>query len=74
MRALYAWGFLVTQIGILIALWLGAYFMARIGRKLDRDHTDRELLRQFLVRASNTALAAMDAVHPATIRDDCDGS
>ena len=63
------WIFLMTQIGIMFALFAGALIMMKINKKLDRDHTDRDLLRSFLIEQSNRALAAAQAVDPMMAHD-----
>lgn len=63
------WVFLLTQLGILIALCLGAVMMWRLNRKLDRDQADRDLLRGFLMKNSDQAVADAQAVDPEKLRD-----
>lgn len=65
MRAFYAWAFLLSQLGIMSALCFGAVFMARIGRKIDREHGEWALLRKHLMHESDKAREAFEAVDHA---------
>ena len=67
--ALVRWLFLGTQLGIMFALIAGVIVMLKMNQKLDRDHNDRDLLRNFLLEQSNRALAAAQSVSPATMHD-----
>jgi hypothetical protein len=44
------WIFLITWVGILIALVAGIWVVVRLSLKLDRDHADRQMLMAVLER------------------------
>jgi len=69
LRQVFGWIFFVTQIGILFTMASSLMLMKRINAKLDRDRDDRELLRTHLLRESDKARAAVEAIDPLTTLD-----
>ena len=69
LRLILGWIFFFTQVGLLFTMAAGVMVMIRMNQKLDRDYGDRELLRKWLMRESETARAGVEAVDPASLTD-----
>ena len=69
LRLILGWIFFFTQVGLLFTMAAGVMVMVRMNQKLDRDHGDREMLRSWLMRGSDEARAAVEAVDPSSLMD-----
>jgi len=63
------WISFFTLIGLFVGIWVMTWVGFAILRKLDRDHGDRNLLRAYLMRESDAARRAIEAVDPNPTED-----
>lgn len=61
------WISFFTLIGLFIGVWVMVWVGVAMMRKLDRDRGDRDLLRAYLMREANAALARVEAIDPTIL-------